>query len=85
MQALMFNTKILENGIIKIQELSNWYDYEVSVFIVRKEKQVSENIDIEPSKILAEFHKVRQIKTGTSDKLTLENSINIYDELTNIH
>lgn len=35
-QALIFDTRIQQNGIIKIPELSNWLDYEVSIIIVRK-------------------------------------------------
>ncbi len=90
MQALTFDTKILQDGIIKIPELSNWNNYEVSIFIVRKpskkeDKRITtKRQNYDSKKLIAEFHRVRQIKTGKAEVLTMDKAINIYDELTNI-
>jgi hypothetical protein len=39
MEAMMFHSKILQNGIIKIPELSKWSDSEVSIVILMKNKK----------------------------------------------
>jgi len=91
MQAQMFETRILPDGFIQIPELSNWLDFEVSVFIVRKPKKKrkthtqSDNIIASDCKrLLEEFHNVRKIRTGNTEVLTMEKAINIYDELTGL-
>ena len=88
-QALIFDTRIQQNGIIKIPELSNWLDYEVSIIIVRKpvrkiKEEVIKRKTYDSKELIARFNQVRQIKTGKTEVLTLDKAINIYDELTNI-
>ena len=79
MQARMFETKILQDGIIQIPELSNWSDFEVSIIVVRKSgKKVKQNNNIEAKqynsrKILADFHRIRQMKTGQTEIFTMNN------------
>ena len=83
MQTLIFDTKIFQNGIIKIPELSTWQDNEVKIIVIKKQEKISiKKYNIK--KILEEFDRVRQIKTSKAEKLTLNKAINIYDELTNI-
>lgn len=91
MQALIFDTKIFNDGIIKIPELSSWKDYEVSIIIIRKpekeshiKKITAKRKNYDSTKILAEFNRVRQIKTGKAEVLTMDKAINIYDDLTSI-
>jgi hypothetical protein len=91
MQALIFDTKILQNGFIQIPALSDWCDYEVSIIVVRKprKKKVQQNKNGElrqnnNQKLLADFHRIRQMKTGQAEILTMEKAINIYDELIDI-
>jgi len=41
--SLMFDTRILENGIIKIPELKNRYNQDVHVVVIFKQNKHSEN------------------------------------------
>ena len=91
MQALIFDTKILQDGFIQIPALSDWHDDEVSIVILRKpksRKQVqnhsTNNSVSDCKKLLTKFHKVRKMSTGKAEVLTLEKAINIYDELSGL-
>jgi len=91
MQALIFDTKILQNGFIQIPALSNWIDYEVSIIVVRKplrkkgrQKKNIDPIHYDSKKLLSDFDLIRQMKTGQAEILTMDKAININDELTSI-
>jgi hypothetical protein len=87
MQALIFDTTILQNGMIQIPELSDWLDFEVYVIVVIKSKKnriKNEKIKYNGKKNLIDFHKIRKINTGLAEILTLEKAININEEIAGI-
>ncbi len=91
MQALVFDTRIYSDGVIKIPELSNWKGNEVSIIIIKKHggktpplNTPEEEINSETQKRLSEFNRIRNMATGKAKVATLDNTINIYDELTGI-
>ena len=91
MQALVFDTRIYSNGVIKIPELSNWKGNEVSIIVIKKPggkialtNKPKREIDIVTQKTLSEFDRIRNMKTGDTEIATMDNTINIYDELTGI-
>jgi hypothetical protein len=91
MQALVFDTKIFQNGVIKIPELSNWKDSEVSIIVIKKplkntrtQNITKKNESYDCTKVLAEFNRVRQVKIGEAEVLTMDRAINIYDGITSI-
>lgn len=91
MQALVFDTKIFHDGIIKIPELSTWENSEVSIIVLKKptHKNPDQNAnllkqDYDGEKVIAEFNRVRAMRTGKAEMLTMDKAIDIYDELTSI-
>lgn len=91
MQALIFDTKILQDGFIQIPALSDWHDDEVSIVVLRKPKSRKQVQNFsktksvsECKKLLTKFHKVRKMSTGKAEVLTMERAIDIYDELTGL-
>ncbi len=87
MKALTFETTVLENGIIQIPLPQSWKDTEVSVFIVKKNNKgrkikelISKNKNA--AELISEFRRIRNMESPEAQVLTMENAINIYDELT---
>jgi len=76
----VFNTKVLENGIIRIPELVSWKDLEISVLIRKKVREVQKkkNTKANNELLINEFRRIRNIKSPNAKVLTIENSINIY-------
>lgn len=82
MEALMFETKVLKDGIIKIPEMKNWKDKKIKIFIIENSytsEQAKKDFVNEP---VIEYRKLRN-KSKNSEKLTIDTAININTELTN--
>lgn len=82
MEALMFETKVLENGIIQIPEMKSWENKKIKIFIIENSyvsTQEEQEILNEP---LAEYRKLRS-KSKNEKQLTVETAIEIDTELTN--
>ena len=62
-QSLMFDTTILENGIIKIPELTNWQKQDVHIVVVLKEKVQLQNINTLNSKKEKQLEQLLSIST----------------------
>jgi hypothetical protein len=73
----------LQDGFIQIPSLADWLDEEVSIVILRKPKSRKKvqnsnknNSESDCKKLLTEFHKVRKMRSGKAEVLTLEKAIN---------
>jgi len=64
--SLIFDTKVLENGIIRIPELENWKDKDIHVVVVlRNENQVQSKKSISLAGSLKQFAKPELIDIET--------------------
>ncbi len=68
-QSLMFDTTILENGIIKIPELTNWQKQDVHIVVVLKEKVQLQNINTLNSKKEKQLEQLLSISTWNDNDI----------------
>ncbi|MBN2890658.1 MAG: hypothetical protein JXL97_02215 [Bacteroidales bacterium] len=80
MEALVFETKILENGIIKIPELKTWYNKKIKIFIIEEEENITNEDSVEES--VLEYRELLK-NSNNQKKVKIQDIINIENELTN--
>ena len=81
MEALMFNTKILEDGIIQIPELKKWKNNKIQIFIIKDSNIIQQNEPDIENEAIKQYRKLLD-KSNNKNILTIETATNI-NELTN--
>ena len=68
-QSLMFDTTILENGIIKIPELTNWQQQDVHIVVVLKEQIQLLNANIIDNKKEKQLEQLLAVSTWNDNDI----------------